>query len=176
MTTGQLIKAARKSAGLTQKELGERLGVAYQTLAQWENNLRNPKYETLQRIADALGIERYNLIPEEKAAIEYVKDRSAELEAWKVRKDEIGKSLAKLNEEGQQEAVERVKELTEIEKYKYKRKPSPLSTGIKVYGDGPAGSFPPHPQDSPQSTPLAAEGKDTAPPSDAPERPQEGEE
>ena len=50
MTTGQRIKEARKKAGLTQKELGEKLGVAYQTLAQWENDLRNPKYETLQRI------------------------------------------------------------------------------------------------------------------------------
>ena len=56
MTTGQHIKEARKKAGLTQKELGEKLGVAYQTLAQWENDLRNPKYETLQRIAAALGI------------------------------------------------------------------------------------------------------------------------
>ncbi len=56
MTTGQRIKAARIKAGLTQKELGKRLGVAYQTLAQWENDLRKPKYETIQRILDALGI------------------------------------------------------------------------------------------------------------------------
>ena len=56
MTIGQRIKAARKNAGLTQKELGQRLGVAYQTLAQWENDLRKPKYETIQRIIDALDI------------------------------------------------------------------------------------------------------------------------
>lgn len=56
MTTGQRIKAARKAAGLTQKELGKKLGVAYQTFAQWENDLRNPKMETLERIADALDI------------------------------------------------------------------------------------------------------------------------
>ena len=56
MTTGQRIKAARKSAGFTQKELGEKLEISYQTIAQWENNLRNPKVETLQRIADALGV------------------------------------------------------------------------------------------------------------------------
>ena len=56
MTIGQRIKAARKNAGLTQKELGQRLGVAYQTLAQWENDLRKPKMETLERIADALGV------------------------------------------------------------------------------------------------------------------------
>lgn len=56
MTTGQRIKLARKGAGLTQKELGQKLGITYQTVAQWENNLRNPKHETLMRIAEALDI------------------------------------------------------------------------------------------------------------------------
>ncbi len=56
-TTGQIIKAARMRAGLTQKELGEKLGITYQTVAQWENDLRKPKIETLRRIAEALGEE-----------------------------------------------------------------------------------------------------------------------
>lgn len=55
MTTGDRIKAARKRAGLTQKELGERVGRSFQAIAQWENNLRNPKYETLELLATALG-------------------------------------------------------------------------------------------------------------------------
>lgn len=54
MATGERIKAARRKANLTQKELGEKLGISYQSVAQWENNLRNPKYETLQRIAQVL--------------------------------------------------------------------------------------------------------------------------
>lgn len=56
MTVGQRIRAARKRAGLTQKELGEKLGLSFQGVAQWENNLRNPKHETIQRIAKALGV------------------------------------------------------------------------------------------------------------------------
>ena len=64
MTTGQRIKEARKKAGLTQKELAAKLGIAYQTLAQWENDLRNPKRETLQKIASALGINWYELYAE----------------------------------------------------------------------------------------------------------------
>lgn len=56
MTTGQRIKEARKAAGMTQKDLAEKLGLAYQTLAQWENNLRNPKFETLEKIATALNV------------------------------------------------------------------------------------------------------------------------
>lgn len=68
MTTGRLIKAARKKAGITQKELGERLGIAYQSVAQWENDLRNPKHETLQRIANALGVPVQQLTPEHPSA------------------------------------------------------------------------------------------------------------
>lgn len=56
MTTGELIKDARRKANLTQKELGEKLGISFQSIAQWENGIRNPKYESLQRIAFALNI------------------------------------------------------------------------------------------------------------------------
>ena len=56
MTTGQRIKEARRQAGMTQKALGEELGISYQTVAQWENDLRNPKQETLLKIAKALGV------------------------------------------------------------------------------------------------------------------------
>ena len=56
MTTGQRIKAARKQAGMTQSALGKELGISYQTVAQWENDLRKPKQETLLKIAKALGV------------------------------------------------------------------------------------------------------------------------
>lgn len=64
MTTGQRIKSERLKAGLTQKELGKRLGIAYQSVAQWENGLRNPKLETLQRIADALNVSLWTFFPD----------------------------------------------------------------------------------------------------------------
>ena len=63
MTTGQRIKAARKAAGITQAELADRLGISYVGVSQWENDLRNPKIETLQRIATALEIPVWQLIP-----------------------------------------------------------------------------------------------------------------
>lgn len=62
MTYGQRIKAARKKAGMTQTELAKKLGIPYQSIGQWEKDLRNPKLETLQRIADALGVHVLDLI------------------------------------------------------------------------------------------------------------------
>lgn len=56
VTTGERIKEARKKAGMTQKELAEKLGIPYQGVGQWENGLRNPKIETLIKIANALGV------------------------------------------------------------------------------------------------------------------------
>ena len=37
------------------------MGVTYQTVAQWENDFRNPKPDTLQRIASALDVPVWTL-------------------------------------------------------------------------------------------------------------------
>ena len=49
---------ARIAAGLTQKALGERLGVKEQQIQRWEANLYSGVgVERLQEVADALGME-----------------------------------------------------------------------------------------------------------------------
>lgn len=67
MTTGQRIKAMRKNAGMTQAELAEMLGIPYQSISQWERDTRNPKYESLVKIADAIGVKWYDLVPPEES-------------------------------------------------------------------------------------------------------------
>ena len=66
MTTGQRIKAARMKAGLTQKELGTKLGVSESFIAQYETDKRNPKKETLEKIADALDVHFLELYSDEE--------------------------------------------------------------------------------------------------------------
>lgn len=56
MTTGERIKAARKTAGMTQAELASKLDIPFQSISQWERDVRKPKKETLAKIADALNI------------------------------------------------------------------------------------------------------------------------
>lgn len=69
MTTGQLISTARKNAGMTQAELAQKLGISYVGISQWERDIRNPKKETLQRIADALDISLSELTGKQEETI-----------------------------------------------------------------------------------------------------------
>ncbi|MGM9884689.1 helix-turn-helix transcriptional regulator [Streptococcus hyointestinalis] len=83
------LKKARLKAGLTQKEVAERLGVAQQQYARWEQGHRNPKIEVLDKLAEIFGIttnalkgrddglediistlRQYKLTDEDKAAIQ----------------------------------------------------------------------------------------------------------
>ena len=51
----QAIIDARKSAGITQKELSQKSGIAQGDISKLENGNANPSINTLQRLADALG-------------------------------------------------------------------------------------------------------------------------
>lgn len=54
MTIGENIRKFRVQCNLTQKELGKLIGTTQQMIAQYENNQRKPKIETLAKIAQAL--------------------------------------------------------------------------------------------------------------------------
>ena len=172
MTTGQRIKAARKSAGMTQEELGQKLGVSGSAIAQYETDKRKPKMETLRRIADALGIQPWELdgqvkdmsnilmfISQQIALNRAIKEDCGDTPLAALRNTELGDYIDsmdedsvetslfnilntcfaqevsthssqtdivtellsffdQLNPDGQQKAVERVGELTELPRYR----------------------------------------------------------
>lgn len=175
MTIGQRIKEARKSAGLTQRELAEKAGTATGTIQQYELGKRQPRIEQFQAIADVLNVDvnwlmnGYTLAQRDQAFRDFVKKRFSEVEVWKTRLDEIGQDLGKLNDEGQVEAVKRVKELTEIPRYQAtptRRSPVPRT------------DIPQPPAEPPQPPPrdeTPGRGTDTTPPPEGAEGPQEGE-
>ena len=85
------IKKALLDAGLTQLEVAEKLGVAQAQYARWENGGRNPKDETVEKLADIFGtsfeilkgrddgledivslLKRYNLSDKQKEEIKYL--------------------------------------------------------------------------------------------------------
>jgi len=109
---------------MTQKELGEKLSLSFQSIAQWENDLRNPKYSTLERIAAALDIHISQLLGDYERKIyfsgefyggldEYVKKRES---GYEFTDGEIAivRLYNSLNANGKHEAVKRIEELTAV--------------------------------------------------------------
>ncbi len=144
MTVGEKIKQARKKAGLTQKKLGEKLGVSAAMVAQYEKGVRNPKWETLRSIATALNVETSSLLgdwdnysPSEmartmsetlttmaessnQAISESMNEAINAMSAMAKDEKELLSDYRNLNSYGKEEARKRVNELTEIPKYQKK--------------------------------------------------------
>lgn len=59
----QKIKYYRKLKGITQKELGEKIGVKHNTVSSYENGVNEPEQDLLFKIADALDISINDLFP-----------------------------------------------------------------------------------------------------------------
>ena len=142
-TIGNRIKYFREQQGLTQKELGEKCGIDAANIRKYENGKQNPKLVTLNKIARALGVEAWKLVDpatNQRGAVEIPAGMPAETRAYveqlaneraqvlgyvelvrdqeKELLDQIAKDFQYLNDAGQTEAAERVRELTEIARYR----------------------------------------------------------
>jgi len=67
LETGALIKEYRKKKGLTQGELGEKVGVTASAIMRYEQGKRGLNLETINRIASALDVDPYCLMSFEMA-------------------------------------------------------------------------------------------------------------
>ena len=61
---GPTIKAARQALGLTLAELGNALGVTRQYVQAWEAGRRNPSRKYLRALAEVLGLQVTDLLPQ----------------------------------------------------------------------------------------------------------------
>jgi transcriptional regulator with XRE-family HTH domain len=57
MVSGDLIREARLRAGLTQTELGERIGQSQSVVARWERGVVAPSLEALRQAIRGCGLE-----------------------------------------------------------------------------------------------------------------------
>ena len=60
MEGGRIVREARRRAGLTQRELGERAGTTQSAIARIERGVTEPAYDRVRRLVAACGFE---LIP-----------------------------------------------------------------------------------------------------------------
>lgn len=160
MTPGEHIKQARKNAKLTQEELGRLVDVTGVSIMRYEKGERSPDYMTTCHLASALKLKIEDLMSEtakgwyeagyeeghafgyEEAVTggkqnDFIIDLDIEIRLFR--------SLSCLNNAGQQKAVERVEELTEIPRY-CRQEPaeaspaSPGDTDTPMEQDAPEGA------------------------------------
>jgi Predicted transcriptional regulators len=134
MTIGKKILELRTQKKLTQKQLSDMCGFSQSALNLWENDRRKPKIESLQKIADVLGVsvsefDKRSLEMYIQQSQNILNDFSNHPENWvqenpfteesiPVKQVELLKHYNDLNELGKNKAIERIKELTEIPRYK----------------------------------------------------------
>jgi repressor LexA len=54
---GRRLRVLRESAGLTQRELGEKVGMPHQSIVKYETGVNEPVWSTAVKLADALGVD-----------------------------------------------------------------------------------------------------------------------
>ena len=148
MFVGDKIRKYRIDAGQTQQQLAERIGVATITIRQYELGKREPNLETLQKIAEALGVEPWQLMGydgsirvdtgkhSDKPLSEQIEDLHKAMqrlgEAFKPTDDEMLKMncnavfsyMEKMNRAGQAVVVKTAQTLSEMPEYQKKDEPS----------------------------------------------------
>lgn len=68
MSLGERIALARKQAGLSQEQLGEKLGVSRQAVSKWESSQTNPDVAYVAQMCRLLGVSSDWLLLGEEAA------------------------------------------------------------------------------------------------------------
>lgn len=59
---GVAVKALRREADLTQKQLGERIGLHETYISHIERGATNPTWAAISRLAEGLGVPRWVLV------------------------------------------------------------------------------------------------------------------
>lgn len=126
MSTAEKIKNSRLKRGLTQKQLSEMAHITQQSISQYESGARLPKIDSLERIASALNVP-VEFLRDEKDYIPTVTASQINNLAKLIYGDQLPliEAYDLLNREGKKVAVARVRELTEIPRYR------------NTYTDGP---------------------------------------
>lgn len=81
---GPRIRSARKQLGLTQEELGERIGIGKSSISEWESGKRVPDFEFLDALADALNVKLGYLIgsTDDSTPSKPVENKDDDARAW----------------------------------------------------------------------------------------------
>ena len=117
MTTGEAIRKARKSRKISMAKLGKMIDVTSTTICRYELNQRKVNTKMLKRIAEALEVDPYSLVSFDDTPM-LINDAMAARNQLTAKERTLLDAFDQLNEAGQDKAVERVQELTDVPKYR----------------------------------------------------------
>lgn len=134
MQFSQTLAECMADRGMSAYRLSKKIDVHPTTIRNWLDGKTEPKIDMVPKIAEALGVPASQLLGCDemdrlKTQIEKIsssmaqditKDIKKRLEREQPHLMDVIDAFDKLNEVGQQKAVERVEELTEIPKYQKK--------------------------------------------------------
>lgn len=119
-TVASKIKQAREQAGLTQAQLAEKVGTTPQNISQYERGIRNPKIETIEKIAKSLNLKVQDFVQADehlsKAASEF--SEAMDLMMAAIREEQhLIYVYRSLNDDGQKKAMGLMEDLANVPYY-----------------------------------------------------------
>lgn len=126
LITGEMLKELRLEQGLTQKKLAEKVGITQQAINLIEHNRRKLNIPLYFKLAEILDPECTRLVrlpfSNEEELTEYTEQKKQELfsDLCDSKTNEINELFTKLNDIGQDKAIEQVELLTKIPEYQKK--------------------------------------------------------
>lgn len=115
-TKGQMIASIRKQKGLTQQQLAELTNIPVGSIKQYETDKRNPKFETVKAIADALGENVFNLTQD----VEFIRKDAEEFDRlpdYDLDDIDTFRNFLSLNPDGKRKVSEYIDDLITSKRY-----------------------------------------------------------
>lgn len=82
---GKFISEQRKGLGLTQQQLGERLGVTNKTVSRWENGTYLPPADVLQSMSELFDVSINEILSGKRLTLEQHKQTAEENHAAEIK-------------------------------------------------------------------------------------------
>ena len=121
MSIGEIIKKIRIEKGMTQKQLGEKIGMAESNIRKYESGKLNPKLQTLEKFAKGLEVPVSALRTDLEILTDETLHKLTKISDAVLASIEDEKSLIedfrKLNLYGRIEAKKQISNLTKIKEY-----------------------------------------------------------